>query len=135
VLAPGAERDEDRGEAGDEGEGGDQQRQTDGRRRYGRTAALARLAAKLIDRHAGHVAEIRRHERQHAGRQEGNRARAERADIGNVDSHEFSGRCPSSPAHGGDCAVIGHMRFTVKSPIRAGGELPRFFNHYRPECG
>ena len=81
----GAENDEHRGEAEHEGDRGQHDRRVDVARRLV-------LAGELVESRAAEEAEIRRHERQHAGREEAQQPGDQRADIGDVQFSLF--RCP-----------------------------------------
>ena len=76
----GAERDEHRREAGDE-----QQR---GAQRVWRIEPVLRLVVgQPLERGAGEIDQIRRHQRQHAGRQKADEAREQRGEDGHVRRH------------------------------------------------
>jgi hypothetical protein len=75
----GAEGDEYRRESGDEQSRGENRVASHPRRRL-------RLRDPL-ERGAGKIDQIRRHQRQHAGRQEAHEARDQRGDNGDVGSH------------------------------------------------
>ncbi len=80
----GAECDEDGRKAEDEGDGGRHQRAA--RAGFRRDTGVA---AKILHRDAGHVAQVGRHQRQHARRQEGERPCPDRADIADIQRHSL----------------------------------------------